>query len=804
VHGNQVCNAAPLTVADLSRFSAFFIVILAGSNGNGIRLYGVGNMNVLIVGIRAAALVPRLEARGYACETAVSSDALERRDPSVRPHAIVLSSTARGAPALLADLRRRAELKRVPVFIDASAGWRASLRRLDVDFVAESLESLEGRLATIRETLAHAHHSQGVEERLALLVEVVQSAAAGSTLQQAIDAVALQARKHMGWDHLSLVFSGAGHHPADVATERFTEDPRALEFLQRAVEQGETVQWGDWWFVPLSVPGLAGAAVVIRTARPLSVEEVSLVQAIGHALAPVVKKGAAIEGNEALQDAYLERYKELVEANARLRTQDRKKNELMDVLSHDLRAPLNVMLGYAHILLTDDKLSSHLRGPAEAIQRAGKKVLSLVESLLDQARETDGRMVLFTRLVDVSELCLETVRELQVLAAPKGLSLRHQLGTRLEVVADDLKLRQVLQNLVTNALAHSRDATEVVVRSTRRERPDGDVAMVEVYDNGRVAEPGQVLLSFDRSAGLGLSICRDFIERHGGEIWAEVRPEGGTVFAFTIPFPSAQPPVRAVQSAEPLLLIVDDDPIFTRLATMALSGQFRVELARDGNEAVRRARALRPDIIMMDVFMPNRDGLDALRELQAHPDTATIPVILLSSRPELPQRVKPEELGAADFLAKPLAPGALSERVRGVFEKSVVRHGSPTVPGFDAETTMLNKGGLSSHLAAACTACAREGRTLVVASFSPLTKNDRVGQCALTIQRSLRLPDFGAHVGAGRFVVVFPQANEIHAQGEIGRLVGVLADEGVAYRSRMFTVSNFEAGVDSLLERLWA
>ena len=126
----------------------------------------MSSAHVLIVGSRADSIVSRLTARGYECETAIGSGALERRDSLKRPDAVVVASTARVAPNLLAELRKRPELRRIPVLIDGSEGWRASLQRLDVDGVAESFEALERQLAASLKARRFVEHDDLVRKRL--------------------------------------------------------------------------------------------------------------------------------------------------------------------------------------------------------------------------------------------------------------------------------------------------------------------------------------------------------------------------------------------------------------------------------------------------------------------------------------------------------------------------------------------------------------------------------------------------------------------------------------------------------------
>jgi PleD family two-component response regulator len=238
---------------------------------------------------------------------------------------------------------------------------------------------------------------------------------------------------------------------------------------------------------------------------------------------------------------------------------------------------------------------------------------------------------------------------------------------------------------------------------------------------------------------------------------------------------------------------------------MGLSGHYRVELARDGNEAVARAKALQPDVIIMDVFMPNRDGLDALRELQATPETENIPVILLSARPELPERIKPSELGAADFVAKPLPPSVLLARVQATVQRSRGRPNLAVGPGNDPDTGLYDHIGVANQLDQEISRSVRYGRPLALAILKPLSSpGDRVGDCANVVRKQLDPPDFVGHLGHGVFVVVMPETPPAEGQALVGRLVGSLADEAVPYRSRMIDVKDVEGGAERLLERLLA
>src|SRR5262249_37476223 len=151
---------------------------------------------------------------------------------------------------------------------------------------------------------------------------------------------------------------------------------------------------------------------------------------------------------EELESAYVDRYRELNEANRRLKELNRLKDDIIAVCSHDVRAPLNVLLGHGQLLLDSD-LAPQQSTSAEAIVRQGNKILALVASLLERGKGESGRLSLDARLVDVAELCQEAAADLEILAAERGVVLRAEAPESLMAIGDEVKLREVLQNLLT-------------------------------------------------------------------------------------------------------------------------------------------------------------------------------------------------------------------------------------------------------------------------------------------------------------------------------------------------------------------
>jgi signal transduction histidine kinase/CheY-like chemotaxis protein len=765
---------------------------------------------VLIVGGRAAKLAEHLQARGFACVAAEKVSQLKRVSRP-GPDAVIIASTARSAGAALEAVRRTPALRSVPVVVDGSDGG-AGFGRLEVDAVASTIDELERLVTASVRSRRLADYDVLVRRRLELLLELSRSVAQGTPLGQLAAMVARHLAEALSCDDAALLqFEGTAPRQAvlvDAKGARTPSDLAVSPLVRQALEQRSPVAGDGVLVFPMPGEPDAIAAIILRRPEPFEQEERDFVEAVAVGLMAAVERQRSGEGIEAarasLEAAYVDRYRELLDANARLKALDRKKNELLAVVSHDLRAPLNVLLGHAHLLVTDESLGPLARESSHVIQRTTRKVLELIENLLEKSRGQE-RTVLFTRALDVAESCQEAVNDLQILARTHGVALRVEAPMSLLVLGDEQKIRQVLQNLITNAITHALGVTEIVVRARLKQRPDGDVALVEVCDDGQVSEPNELLLAFERSRGLGLAICRDYVELHGGEIWADAPASGGGVFSFTIPIRkdsvASKPQVR---TGVPLVLIAEDDPVFLRVASMGLAGHYRVETARDGEQAIEMARSLLPDVIVLDVFMPRRDGLDALRELKTNPATRDIPVLLVSGNPELTEKIRTMNLGAVDHLTKPFALSMLLTRVTEAIARSP-KNAPRAAPGNDAETGLFDHLGVANRLQQELSRSSRYARALTMAVLKPTTPpGSKVRALASTIRNELRSPDVVGHLGAGVFALVLPETSANDATGLIARVCQLLEAEGVVYRARIDDVRDLGTTADSVLEQVLA
>jgi len=342
---------------------------------------------------------------------------------------------------------------------------------------------------------------------------------------------------------------------------------------------------------------------------------------------------------------------EILQVNRQLEQSNRYKSEFLANMSHELRTPLNAILGFSEILLdltmnlTAGERTEFLRN----IHSSGQHLLGLINDILDLAKIEAGKMELHAEEMPVKEAIQEVTGILDPMARQQGLQVTTVGAAEAGVIkADRSKFKQVLYNLLSNAVKFTPPPGQITL--TVKDSPSQ--LTVSVQDTGIGMKPEdlpklfrefeQIDGSYTRryqGTGLGLALCRRFVQMHGGRIWAESQFGKGSTFTFTIPRglrPAAELPVEeALQPIEtmelPLALVVEDDPASSQRMTAEIQGVgFRVAHARDGDEAVRKAMEILPDLVVMETVLPAKDGWQVLQELRARAATADVPVLVCS------------------------------------------------------------------------------------------------------------------------------------------------------------------------------
>ncbi len=753
---------------------------------------------ILVVGGRPAAqVVRRLEAKGYVCVASTAAEAVSSAD-ALQPDAVVLTGPWKGVPQTLAKLKERPHLRTVPFLADAQKSGKIA-PGLDLDGIARSDAALERKLASALRARELVSKEALSRHRLEVLLEITQLACDSRDAEQLLVRTALRLKEVLPAEQVSVLVFDDGppvqSRLLDPVTGSQTSVDLALSPAMRNAVATRTATQADATLVqPLADSDeVAGAFLLRRAAGGWSNDEREFIAAVAGAVSRSVRNARlydSLQGQRsALESAYLDRYRELADANRRLKAADKLKDEMLALVSHDVRAPLNVLLGHGRLLLDSKDLQDAHRPSIETTVRMGKKILGLVESLLDKAR-TDGRPLRLDRgLCDLSLVCKETVEELQILAQEHNVVLQAEVPMSVDVLGDELKLRQVLQNLITNALAHAKGATRVLVRCTPMRKVAGAGVKVVVEDDGVGITDVQLPHVFDRygRTGLGLTICRDFIGLHGGEIWAERAQPQGTAFVFTLPLEPEEEVMREEHIA-PMVLIAEHDAQQLRLCQLSLRGHYRVEVAKDGEEAVEKALRLQPDLVLVDLFLPKLDGLQTIRALRERPRTAKIPVMLISGNKDLGEKVRALDVGALDVVPRSFDPGELLNRVKSAISRRV-RASAPVAqvqPGNDPATGLFDQLGVITRLEEELSRSKRYDRPLTIAVLSPtIPPKEKTAACAAIVRNELRTPDVLGHLGNGVLVVVLPETPLEPARGLTARLCGLLEAQGVGYSVRL-------------------
>jgi signal transduction histidine kinase/CheY-like chemotaxis protein len=392
-------------------------------------------------------------------------------------------------------------------------------------------------------------------------------------------------------------------------------------------------------------------------------------------------------------------FRELELKTEQLEIASQHKSEFLASMSHELRTPLNAVIGFSDVLLErmfgelNDRQDEYLRD----IRSSGHHLLELINEILDLSKVEAGRMELElgpVSLVDAIDNGLAMVRQR---AAKHGIFLRRDIAGEIGIVwADELKLRQVLLNLLTNAVKFTPDggSVEIAARVT-----DGEVE-VSVTDTGigiAEAERHRIFEAFQRGGrtaprgaegtGLGLTLTRQIVELHGGRIWMTSTPGEGSTFAFALPRHEGSAAADDAAETAPAgsVVVIEDDRRSADLLTLYLEGAgYAVAVAGDGVDGLELVRRVEPVAVILDVRLPRLDGWDVLSRLKADPATASLPVVIVSV---IDERGRGFALGAAEYLVKPVE----RERFLAALERYVpARTDRPTVVVIDDDPMDLD------------------------------------------------------------------------------------------------------------------
>jgi signal transduction histidine kinase len=384
------------------------------------------------------------------------------------------------------------------------------------------------------------------------------------------------------------------------------------------------------------------------------------------------------------------------------------KSQFFANVSHELRTPLTLILGPVEKLLASQDLTAAQRRDLEGVFRNSQMLHERVDDLLDAAKLEAGKMELAYAEVDVGQVVRLAAANFDGLASGHGVTFTVDAPS-LPGQLDPSKLQRIVLNLLSNAFKFTPyggrircavSAAEVAVGTEPRRRE----AVITVGDSGPGIPATEREAIFERfrqldggstrqvgGTGLGLAIVKDLVELHGGRIAVGEAPEGGALFTVHLPLvappgkdvqrragggvkvtvappsPEGVAPSAAAEPAEvndkPLVLVVEDNLEMNRFVREVFLGTYRTESAGDGHEGLRKALALRPDLILTDMMMPGLSGDELVRAIRVREELARIPIVLLTAKADDALRLRLLREGAQDFITKPFSSEELRARV---------------------------------------------------------------------------------------------------------------------------------------------
>ncbi len=363
------------------------------------------------------------------------------------------------------------------------------------------------------------------------------------------------------------------------------------------------------------------------------------------------------------------------------------KSAFLASMSHEIRTPLNAITGMVHLVMRSG-VTAEQQDRLEKIDAASKHLLEIINAILDLSKIEAGKFTLETAPLKLNEIFSSVATMIAERAHLKGLSLLTEIHPVPDnLLGDPTRLRQALLNYANNAVKFTDHGSVTLRASLLEDATDHVLVRFEVSDTGHGIPPSalpRLFSSFEQAdnsitrkyggTGLGLSITRSIAELMGGEVGVSSIPEQGSTFWFTARLlkdqrqtPTAQPAngidnealLRSTYAGTRILL-VEDDPINREVAQIMLDDVgLRIDQAEDGAQALQLAAENDYGLILMDMQMPNVDGLTATRRLRQDPRQQAVPIIAMTANVFAEDRQHCLDAGMDDFLAKPVDPDEL-------------------------------------------------------------------------------------------------------------------------------------------------
>lgn len=406
-----------------------------------------------------------------------------------------------------------------------------------------------------------------------------------------------------------------------------------------------------------------------------------------------------------------ERTADLSRANAELADAARLKDEFLATMSHELRTPLNTVLGLSEAI-QDEIYGTVSPAQQRALQHVldgGRHLLALINDILDVSKIEAGKLTLEPGPVAIDSLCQASVNFIRQTAVKKDLQIVVEIDPSVKIIfGDERRLKQILVNLLNNAVKFTPICGEIGLQVVGQ--PTNDLVSFTVWDRGigiakedmpKLFKPfiqlDSRLTREHEGTGLGLTLVHRMVDLHGGSISVESQPGMGSQFTVNLPWhqrsladiaastngyalhltlpieelgqpKSSSAPATTRQPAPTILLVEDNETNINVFRDYLLMRDYRLDVARSGLEALACLPEVQPDLILMDIQMPEMDGLEVTRRIRNNPPFADIPIIALTALAMPGDRERCIAAGMSDYISKPVNLRRLVQAIEEQFE----------------------------------------------------------------------------------------------------------------------------------------